>query len=115
MNELWQYCNLPHINNPSEYWKQITKPQSRQAKKKAIYFFQSKRFIEKQFRGFHMEDGNFTYLGNVIFVAVPVTAKQGSLPCVPEKQERVTVRHFGPGADKPAVTVHVKTAKVLFM
>lgn len=55
------------------------------------------------------------YLGNVIFVAVPVTAKQGSLPCVPEKQERVTIRHFGPGADKPAVTVHVKTAKVLFM
>lgn len=55
------------------------------------------------------------YLGNVIFVAVPVTAEQGSLPRVPEKQERVTVCHFGTGANKPAVTVHVKTAKVLFM
>lgn len=27
--------------------------------KKAIYFYQSKRFIEQQFRGFHMEDGNY--------------------------------------------------------
>lgn len=27
--------------------------------KKAIYFFQFKRFVEKQFRGFHMKDGNY--------------------------------------------------------